>query len=1168
MPEEATSLHLRNTHELFLLIPVKQGFVEGPDRRISYASRLRRLLELLFAPSQSVIERSLMPRASFGDKLQNLYHFHYGVVDRFQRSELILSATFDSSWETYFRNLVDETGDFLDAVFCHCEGFAGRTCADGYEAFADFIRQHQVQAGILFAATPDLTADDLRILRARDRGQAVPRPFPSTKDEVTAKREREAWTQRYSSDEWQGEAEFRRLRAQGVRQLVEGIFELRKYFPSTDWVDVRPAGYVAPGPQKKRTPDDPRSARNVFDDVVGLLADSLKEDLDQFVANLQHVPEGTNATLDYARQIQSLRTDGKRSHRPERTFEKSDVQRDIVEPVGSQQGVLALLRFPPGKAAHVLSTLEGWVKEDAPFVINLGLTYSGLRRLGLEESTLEKFPKEFRTGMERRSGTLGDVGWPSHPDFWHQVGLRDRRVKLAAVDLVLVVHKGPEVSEARAFTDQVRSVLERALPGALLHYEYLYHRAHDFFGHATTPSSQPQLTPHPPQERKAGFDNRIAHGDLFLGHIDTHGEVAKNALASANPSSWELFLNGTFLVVRKLAQDATAFDAHLHAVDRDLPSALGRPPILSDKQDYRDAPQKTAVPLDAHVRRVNPRTARVPRVVRRSFSYGPEVPAPGDDYGHMFLAYNASAAQQFEVLQRWINGGNSTGIASRENDPVAGNRPDAEKPSPVTLRWGMYLFVPSKLALEFLVDVALPNEKVTTQHARARRDALQAAEQTWLRERGETLLAQLDAESDPAVARQSWKQLFEEAAWNRDARAVWAVIRASGRPKHTPYGLLVGTVRGARDVLENRGSLYSTREYGKRLLESSLHFYLGLDEVPNAEPAGCPIHRGYKQLAVANESLHNFFPAALDLFDEARRDAAKFLELNKGSFDLRDVARQVVGLVSQRWIGLPRFASDQELREFLEHFINVTRYMSFPYPEDWLRARSQESGCAVLQAYGTNPKEWGGAYAEVATGYAFPNQLGPGQVDDLRSALIGANIGFVPPAISMIVGVLSRWLENGDLENLTPLPLVDLAKDLRDAHYEAFLPILLRELRFDPTFATIYRTATDRHPDVAGGTYVIAGVQSAYEGEQGKDDPAPYEWLFGGRYRQGAHACPFPDHSLAVIAGAVQGVTDFLEHALSQNPNRTLTRVGPTRYEVTTILRSRPRSAIESLAPR
>src|SRR5687768_11697984 len=239
MPAEATSQHLRNADELLLLVPLKKGFVQYPERLTSYASRLRGVLSLLFRPTQNTLERTLMPTASAIDALQNLYHFHYGVVEHLERPHLMLSATFDSSWETYFHNLVDNVGDFLDAIFCHCENFEGRSCKDGYEAFADFVREHQVQSGIFYSAHADLTVDDIRLLRNVARGLPLSEPIQGAR--LEAAREKERW-------ELQGEhirgPEFDRARRRDLARLALSIWDLRELFTDHERVSERSARQI------------------------------------------------------------------------------------------------------------------------------------------------------------------------------------------------------------------------------------------------------------------------------------------------------------------------------------------------------------------------------------------------------------------------------------------------------------------------------------------------------------------------------------------------------------------------------------------------------------------------------------------------------------------------------------------------------------------------------------------------------------------------------------------------------------------------------------------------------------------------------------------------------------------------------------------------------------
>jgi hypothetical protein len=167
-----------------------------------------------------------------------------------------------------------------------------------------------------------------------------------------------------------------------------------------------------------------------------------------------------------------------------------------------------------------------------------------------------------------------------------------------------------------------------------------------------------------------------------------------------------------------------------------LDRALGRDPEgrnLIDNQtsndfDYPPGSEKKC-PFFSHVRRANPRTPAPnapPRIIRRGMSYGPKW-TPGQENakgarGVMFLAFASSLADQYEVVQRWVNGGNSTGVLSAHPDLVAGTfRPGQKRdlqystptgvgtislpPKPAsTLRWGLYAFIPSTTALQALAQ--------------------------------------------------------------------------------------------------------------------------------------------------------------------------------------------------------------------------------------------------------------------------------------------------------------------------------------------------------------------------------------------------------------------------------------------------------------------------------
>jgi Dyp-type peroxidase family len=1164
-----------------ILAPLRQGFVEQDGRRVSYATRLRVLLELLFRPSQAAAEKTLMPALNFSEKLQTLYHFNYGVVDRLQGSELILSATFDSSWEMYFHNLVDNVGPFLDAVFFHCEGFQGRSCADGYEKFAEFIRQHQVQVGALYTANPELTADDLRQVRRFARGAEVETPLASV--EALVEQDKAAWSARLASPEWQDETEYKRLRLQSIAQFLLSAWETRKLF----------------GPHEQI---DHRSAEALFDNAARFLAGAL-------VDRVEYKGDGSIDSVVIDRAPQSLgqlkqallagaKDDaceawieqvlspprgpaGSRNRRNAAAAEAdfSNVQRGIVELTcprdedamdadarpDTQAALLSLLRLPKRNVHKFLDNLRlGLFPNTTAMTVNVGFTYSGLRRLGLGDETCELFPKEFQEGMEHRAGVLGDLGWPNHPDYWRPLG-NHGWFSISSIDLVVIFHFEHAHAESTIVADAkdyLRQWIGDAHAECLVHSEFVDRTGADPFGfrpRLKRERSQPTIDwakGTAEDANKDGYDNRIAPGDLILGYHDHRGEVAPQA--SGKQAASDLFKDGTFLVLRKLAQNVQAFRQH-----KDWQSeaaTLGT--YLAPDATYAKEPEKS-YPLNSHIRRSNPRTKGTPRIVRQSYSYaasGKDDAArigQGPEKGHMFMCYNASIGQQYEVIQRWINGGNSTGLLSSDCDPVAGQHAKGGGLPPTTLRWGMYLFVPSKRALELLRDLAegYPTDFI---------DQLRAAEEARIVERGRALLKQLDAIQDPELAQQSWKQLFEEAASARDARAVWAAIRASGGQKDTPYGLLLGTREYVKRVLENKGDLYSVREYRERFLQTAGDFYLGLDECPagrEAETSGRS--PGYTNLASANVVANEVLSSAAARASAANHTGAFFEQLEKARhgalpladapglrFDVKQLVKYVIGNICADYTGVPRSVGREEtLRSFLDHFIAITRYSSFPYPEKWVAERAARSGRALVEAYGNDPSTWSGALADrlIQNGYGAPEAV--------RDAVIIANVGFVPPAISMLTSMLSKWLNNGDIQQ----------PRLRDP--ECARSAVLHEMTTDATFTTIYRTKIehDRSGQPTPGKYVVVGVQSVYAQERQRGDKAAQRWMFGGTYaapdcgaRRGAHACPMQDQALEIIVGVTNAVASHVHERAKDNC--ALVRLSPCAYEFEPISLRLPRA--------
>jgi hypothetical protein len=320
---------------------------------------------------------------------------------------------------------------------------------------------------------------------------------------------------------------------------------------------------------------------------------------------------------------------------------------------------------------------------------NLGITYPALERAGLSQDELARFPKEFREGMRARAGLLGDIG-PNHPDHWQELAInwprwQSRTVPLSGVDVVITLQKSCAASDLDHVWGKdhpLYSEVERldaeltcsAGPRpSIVRVEPLRRRPTDHFNlprlaSARTCSDDEDDTADP-----------CALGERLLGYSDRRDKVA-DAIRDDSRAA-RLFKDGTFLVLRKLEQDVPYFEAYLKtAADK-----LGVEP--DDVRALLSAPARVAEGADF-------RSNAEPRIVRRNIAYGSLFvhgsAHEASERGLMFCAFNANIAQQFEVVQRWVSGGTGT------LDP-----PERQF---VTLRWGVYLFVPSRAAIHHIIE--------------------------------------------------------------------------------------------------------------------------------------------------------------------------------------------------------------------------------------------------------------------------------------------------------------------------------------------------------------------------------------------------------------------------------------------------------------------------------
>lgn len=380
--------------------------------------------------------------------------------------------------------------------------------------------------------------------------------------------------------------------------------------------------------------------------------------------------------------------------------------------------------------------------------VAVAFTFAGLSALGFRQHDDFPFPTPFCDGMTHaaRAASLGDrdvAAWD-----WTDAG------EGAAVVHVLVAHfrmddaVKPESPLAELATSGLSPI------GAVRNCPSYTERRHEAGG-ASWQSFEPfgfrDGIAQPVVEGLRGFRGRlnpsdpgaterdgatVQPGEFVLGYTTEYGERAycpdlegwpARTLPDGMPSAFGV--NGSYLVVRQIAQDVEAFRRFEAAQESvgDAPTVAermigrrkdGRPlmdcpavPATIDDFDYRAVDSDGfQCPRGAHVRRANPRdslawgrksgtaASKLHRLLRRGRPYADACAAAGDcphsasrPCGHpahrahcgrglFFLALNAHLERQFEMVQkRWIMAP-TFGDLSGESDPLFG----AALPDPAT----------------------------------------------------------------------------------------------------------------------------------------------------------------------------------------------------------------------------------------------------------------------------------------------------------------------------------------------------------------------------------------------------------------------------------------------------------------------------------------------------
>jgi Dyp-type peroxidase family len=1288
---EVTSKHVGMATELTCLMPIRAGFVPIMDTR-TYATRLRllfRVFQTLRVTAREIRSRRAVP--DIVDLARTVHAFSWSILGERQ---LLLNVTFDRPWEPYIRVIWKDLGPLMDLILCNCEGFV--PSSEGFDAFARYVRQHQVDAGFFYPAS-SLTVDDEKYLVEFERRQR--REGSGFMRDVTA----------LAADDPIAEARAARrsARANEARDqwlaVLGALYGLRSLYPDgtkdQELLHAAARRFLQSSEPKTKLPDT--AEVNWYHNGAGPTAgtDNLTARPGTSARRSRNGGNGSHAIEDGSG---SGNGNGRKPDGPgrpgsteassspdgstpaDRQLEHRHIQGGICKPYNRvSHGCLLLAVVEDRKKARaylakLASEITSQYADEQPRAdddphdrLNVAITFNGLRRLGVNESELDRFPKEFREGMEARAGLLGDVR-ENHPENWvhpewnvhyrqarkpddvyftgellGQKKASTGRVRVSAIDVVLTIHHRNRVESADwqakllqtslanhcrdAYANGLRIVaieplrrLTRPRPGLAAETPARTAAAvdassaaltsategappsdgvanaagkpprfegHDHFGFADGLSQPSVLSDTPGRDR-------VAYGELFVGFRNDRDDPDFPE-EGESPSGWSrgsLIDSGTFLVIRKLSQDVEAFDEVINeacATTRlsrnDVMAQLvgrdskGVPRIKKTKDPrdndfgFHDDRRGQVCPFHAHIRRGNPRLSaksdsRVPRLFRAGLAYGQRIeenPESECDRGMMFMAYNASLAEQFEVIQRWMMAGNPprpdgrVSVYSGQPDPLLG-LPDGRGPRTfriegqnapqpislgdtplVTLRWGVYLFVPSIPALEaFKEDVPLDT---------AGGEALASL--------GANVIHQLTTQD-------SWAAALEDvsAIQSGVTRSIFAAIKLiHGGVIRTPYGILVTDKKLAHEVMHG-DPVYSVREYQRRFATSIGRNYLGLDDGPAYRSESTKPNRIL--MAISED----------DAFDIANKTAQRVLEdeiahLRSGRYEsvsetpraestvtlaLDAVVGRVLALLATHWFdipdgkavveGLAPQSNDDERVLCPYHFIAPSRFVfSSPNPRDQVRLLGNKFGQELQEAirkFVETRQSNDGAYQG-----RIIRELRRAIPDDdvFKRELGGLVFGFVPPTYGSALQLLLAWLTDESFWHVQQRFLS--AREMDFAVGEQTLKAdLERAMQEHPVPPLVHRTVTEETK--LGNVSVIPGdrvvlCMPAIANDDLSNSRSDVSTVFGGNREQPGHpthACPGIHIAMGVLRGILSALFS-LDYELSPSPTPLTIRV-------------------------
>ena len=1232
---------LGGSSDLTLLAPIKPGFVESLES-VTYKTRVKRVLETLHTARMASHEHAMARLLSDAvERVGAIHSVRVAVLE--PEDKVMLVVTFDGNWEAYIRVLWDKVGTLLDLIFCGTVDYV-TSYEHTFEEWAGWARRVQIETGF-FYGPPDSTARDVlyhrRIERMRQRGlgseiNELRAVMPTAEDAVHVP------DGGYADDPpTPAIDEFSVVRpvAESVKyglQALAGLYRLTDLFrPGTSDGDTLRCATIC--------------LLNEFAKLcnTALSAKDIEEARRRFSLQLDWLfPDGNyGVTVHRAAQPFPEIDDEVRA----------DIQGGILQAYnGVTHGAALMLAFDSPLAAHRFlayigerTTRDMDLHEAAPGKVftNVALTLAGLRASGVSEDDLELFPEDFRQGMAARAGSLGDVR-NNHPRRWRLprsfLGPDSEpgpaSIDIATVHAVLQLRckaHGDEEAAALDYWDphhplrhEIQAMEGQNIDGLrILAIQSLrrQYREQDgkpviveHFGYADG-SGQPDLSGNPSNK------SRVHLGEVILGHnnaADKAIDLSDPCVPEATKVRVRWLKNGSFLVLRKYRQYVERLHAAVLAAAKEMGSQSGKPQDECAKEVYaklmgrypdgtplakrdsadlndftfNDDLRGQVCPLHAHIRRAHPRTkppgsARPPRLMRRSMSYGPASDQGEADRGLIFMAYNASFSEQFEVVQRWLAGGNSTGSSSGQSCPIVGVPDNGftrryrfeygpedheqvlgvelerqcnpfDEPEPIArLEWGLYLFTPAISGLQHLCHVAIA--------AAAKMPA--AASPSWRTARGRELLQALEGielREGHAGAIAAWKAAIEdpEAIDRLDSASLWAAIREDhAGVLRTPYGVLVASRELQLQVYHDRDR-YSVMGQRERMRISIGDISLGKDagkqDGNEYEEESAPINSVIQ--ALDPEQVFALARTATDRkIDCVVKDATKLARgvgngVYEVSFDAREVVDEVLADLGEHWFGMRepffrRGAADWAWKPtdpplYPGHFTALSRYMFQPHPGPVPTELGQTYGAALRKAMlkfvqehrraGTLPEGPDGQPAPIAV--ATFNHPKLGKCDEfVASTMVGVLMGFTPTIIGAVLNVLKEWRSDGRFGALHAQCSAEPIRTLAQAYRLLHAPMAAAaQMRPMPQIG--WRTARTPHRlgppgrhcvDVEAGDKIVLAMVSGTQQSLADGEPDG-RLMFGGvreTVNHPTHACPGYHAGIAAMLGTLAALVSRQE---------------------------------------